>query len=317
MTGADLFVQELLWRGVTWIATLCGHGLDPLYAACRKAGVRLVDTRNEQAASYLADASGRLTRRPGVAAVSSGIAHVNALAGVTNAYFDHAPLLLVSGAAAVSTMGRGHFQDLDQIALVRPICKYAGLIDTVESISYRLGEAWTAAATRPCGPVHLTFPMDVQRADAAAGPARREAGVHSVPPAPRLPAARRPLLVAGSEVFYAGCSEALAAFCARSSVPVVVPIWDRGSIDRPIPQFLGVIGEASGGPRLLPDADLVLLCGAAADYRLDYIDDARVVRVEPEHLASLELAPTPDWLAECQRRRNEFRRRFEASAVRS
>src|ERR1041385_5489561 len=92
MTAADLFVQGLRQRGVDWIATLCGHGLDPLLNAARHAGLRLVDVRNEQTCAYVADAFGRLTRRPGVCAVSSGIAQVNALSGVANASFDGAPL---------------------------------------------------------------------------------------------------------------------------------------------------------------------------------------------------------------------------------
>src|SRR6266478_9838354 len=77
MTAAELLVRELKQRGIDWMATLCGHGLDPLFQAARKAGMRLVDARNEQTAAYLADAYGRLTRRPGVCAVSSGIAQVN------------------------------------------------------------------------------------------------------------------------------------------------------------------------------------------------------------------------------------------------
>src|SRR5215813_323751 len=102
MTAAEVLVQGLRERGVNWIATLCGHGLDPLLDAGRRAGLRLVDVRNEQTCSYIADTFGRLTRRPGVCAVSSGVAQVNALTGVVNAYFDHAPMLLISGAAAVT-----------------------------------------------------------------------------------------------------------------------------------------------------------------------------------------------------------------------
>jgi thiamine pyrophosphate-dependent acetolactate synthase large subunit-like protein len=120
MTAADLLVQGLRQHGVEWMATLCGHGLDPLLHAARQAGLRLVDVRNEQTCAYLADAFGRLTRRPGVCAVSSGVAQVNALAGVANASFDCAPLLLISGAGPSATAGKGHFQNLDQVALARP-----------------------------------------------------------------------------------------------------------------------------------------------------------------------------------------------------
>lgn len=318
MTGAELFVSRLRTHGVEWVGTLCGHGLDPLFDACRRAALRLIDTRNEQAASYMAEAAGKLTRRPGVVFSSSGVAHVNALTGVTNAYFDGAPMLLVSGAAAIATMGHGHFQDLDQVALAAPVCKMARLIDSTESIASLVDEAFCVAAAPRPGPVHLTFPMDVQRAEAPvpqAPPTRPT--VRSVAPPPALPAAERPLLVAGSGVFYAGQGEALARFCARCSVPVVVPIWDRGSIDRPLPEFMGVIGAATGGLRLLPDADLVLVCGAAADYRLSYLEGKRAAQIEPEHLDQISLAPRPGWLAEAQRRRDEFRRAFRAAAKRS
>jgi acetolactate synthase-1/2/3 large subunit len=311
MTGADLFVQHLQQRGVTWVATLCGHGLDPLYAAGRQAGLRLIDCRNEQAASYMADACGRLTGRPGVVFSSSGVAHVNGLTGLTNAWFDGAPLLLVSGAAALDTMGRGHFQDLDQVALARPVAKYAALIDSPGAIP-----AHVAAAFAARGPAHLTFPMDVQRAEAQAAPAPPDPPRQPVPPPPSFSPGKRPLLVAGSGVFYSRQSEAVVRFCERHSIPVVVPIWDRGSIDRPIPQFMGFIGAATGGSSQLDDADLVLVCGATPDYRLKYLHGVNAVRIEPEHLDQLDLPPTPDWLAECQRRRDEFRCRFEASALR-
>src|SRR5262249_48033354 len=151
-----------------------------------------------------------------------------------------------------------------------------------------------ATAPRP-GPVHLTFPMDVQRAevlkwDRPPGLSGRGQGTSRGPGGPP----HQPLLIAGSGVFYAAQSGALARLCERCAVPAVVPVWDRGSIDRPIPQFMGVIGAASGGPRLLPDADLILLCGAAVDYRLGYLKppairpDAQIVAMEPEQLDSLE-----------------------------
>src|SRR5215470_11187797 len=155
MTAADLMVQGLRQHGVEWIATLCGHGLDPLLNAAREAGLRLVDVRNEQTCAYMADACGRLTRRPGVCAVSSGVAHVNALAGVANAWFDRAPMLLISGAAASRTAGLGHFQDMDQVALAQPLTKYSRAIDHPGRTLQILADAMAAASAAPPGPVHL------------------------------------------------------------------------------------------------------------------------------------------------------------------
>ena len=86
--AADLLVEELQVRGVRFVATLNGHGLDPFYLACSKAGMRMIDVRNEQAASYMAEVTGRLSRWVGVAAVSGAVAHANALSGVLNAWLD-------------------------------------------------------------------------------------------------------------------------------------------------------------------------------------------------------------------------------------
>lgn len=88
MTGADVLARQLQAHGIPFVSTLCGNGLDPFFAGCKRHGLRLVDVRNEQAAGYMADAVGRLTRRVGVCSASSGVAHVNALTGLTNAHFD-------------------------------------------------------------------------------------------------------------------------------------------------------------------------------------------------------------------------------------
>ena len=123
MNGAQLLADELRRREVRFVATLCGHVLSPFYAALEQAGLRLVDTRNEQAAAYIAEAYGRLSRQVGVCAVTSGVAHANAMTGVVNAHMDGAPMLVISGSDPLRTRGMGHFQDLDQVALAAPVCK--------------------------------------------------------------------------------------------------------------------------------------------------------------------------------------------------
>jgi len=299
MTGADLLVRELQARGVPFVAVLCGNGLNPFLMAAAQAQLRLVDTRNEQAASYVADAYARLTGRVGVCAVSSGVAHVNALAGVLNAYYDGAPVLLITGASGSATLGRGGFQDLDQVALAQPICKRAELVTRPERIPQAVHEAFAAATGGRPGPVHLTIPVDVLAAAVDESLLRspfssrgevitRAAGdADLVRDAARVLAqAERPIIVAGSGVFYAHGGEALEQFVELSHIPVVTPIWDRGAIDRPVDEFLGVIGAASGEPRLLMDADVMLLAGARVDYRVCYLDspplarDLRILRVD-------------------------------------
>src|SRR5215471_4480316 len=164
MNGAQLLVEELQSRGVKFVSTLCGHGLDPFLAAATEAGLRLVDTRNEQAAAYIAESYSRLSRSVGVCAVSSGVAVANALTGAVNARFDGAPMLLISGCGALKTRGLGHFQDLDQVALAAPVCKCSRLVELPGRIPQMVAEAFATASTGRPGPVHLMVPLDVQQA---------------------------------------------------------------------------------------------------------------------------------------------------------
>lgn len=369
MTAADLLVRQLQAHGVPFVSTLCGNGLDPFLAACRRHGLRLVDVRNEQAAGYMADAVGRLTRRVGVCSSSSGVAHVNALTGLTNAYFDGAPALLITGTSDSRTTGMGNFQDLDHVALARPICKLAQRVDRPERLALAVHEAIAAAQSGRPGPAHLSIPADVLQASVpeadlqrwiAAAEGQPKPGATCPEPTTGVPRSapdsdlvrdavdllarsQRPLLVAGSGVFYAGGEEALRRLAAALGAPLVTPIWDRGSVSRPMPEYLGVIGAASGGPPLLADADCIVVAGARVDYRIGYLKPpalaaaARIVRIDNEPsqidqgvspdvgllgnpavaLAQLAdewqrrgLAPRADWLREAQRRNAQYRARW-------
>ncbi|MBM3499157.1 MAG: thiamine pyrophosphate-binding protein [Armatimonadetes bacterium] len=356
MNGADLLVKELQARGTPCLYTLCGNGLDAIFDATHRANLRVIDTRNEQAAAYMADTAGRLTRRLGVVAVSTGVAHINALTGVCNAWFDGSPMLLITGASDSATAGRGNFQDMDSVGLARPLCKYSAGVDRPERLGWLLDEAIRAAVSGRPGPVHLTIPMDVLRAPAPeAGPQGPrtaevvyggEADETSLAEAVKLiGAAERPFIIAGSGCFYADASAELAVVAEQMRAPVAVPIWDRGAIEQPIPEFVGVIGAASGQPRVMPDADLILLLGAEVDYRVGYLEPpaiapgARIIRcdVEPEKInqgvrPDLPLLGDPrqilrqlsaaldaegrrgnaEWLTEAQLRNADFRRPWTA-----
>lgn len=359
MTGAQSLVRRLQAHGVEFVAVLCGHGLGPFLQAAVEAGLKLVDTRTENTASYIADAYARLTGRLGVCAVSSGVAHVNAFSGLVNAWFDGAPVLLITGAAPSNVLGRGCFQDLDQVALARPVCKHAALVTRADAIPDAVDEAVRAATSGRPGPVHLTITLDglcgevgpagegqpASRPNggdgksAVAEDAAREAAAW-------LGKAERPIIVAGTGTFYADAGDALLALARAAHVPIVTPIWDRGVIDRSEPLFLGVVGAASGEPRLLEDADLIVMVGARPDYRVRYLErpslrqDLRVIRVERDP-AEFDYGPEPDialageprlalellaeeymragypdhgcWLAEAQGRHRDFYARWASS----
>ena len=302
MTGAELLVRELMDRGVSNIYTLCGNGLDPLLGACQKAGVRVIDTRNEQSAGYMADAVGRLTRTVGVAAASAGVAHINALTGVGNAFFDGSPMLLITGATDSANVGRGHFQDMDTVGISRPLCKFAQWVGRPGRIPLAVQESFSLALSGRPGPVHLTIPLDVLNGEAVEPPVLgpqaktafydcRAAADHlAIKEAVKLiRKSERPMIIAGSGVFYADASKALARLARLMGAPVAVPIWDRGAVEKPLPEFMGVIGAASGDPRILPDADLILLVGARPDYRVGYLDPPAVFPGTP--VIRLEIDP--------------------------
>lgn len=299
MTGAQALVQQLQARGVPFIPMLCGNGTEPVIDAAGEVGLPLIDVRNEQAASYLADAYARLTRRVGVCLVSSGIAHVNAMAGLLNAYYDGAPVLLITGANESDTLGRGGFQDVDHVAMCASICKHAETVWRPERIPQAVAECFHAATTGRPGPTHLTIPRDVLRSelpqDLPLPPLGSRGKVEqrcrpepeAVDEAARLMAeADRPLIVAGSGCFYADAGAEVLALARTVGAPIVTPIWDRGVINQPDEHFLGVIGAASGEPELLPEADLLVIVGADIDYRTRYLDrpplcaDLKVIRID-------------------------------------
>jgi acetolactate synthase-1/2/3 large subunit len=332
--------------------------LDAILDASYHANFRVIDTRNEQAAAYMADTAGRLTRQLGVVAVSTGVAHINALTGVCNAWFDGSPMLLITGGSDSAYAGRGNFQDMDSVGIARPLCKYSAWVDRPDRLGWLLDEAIRAAVSGRPGPVHLTVPMDVLRAPApeadpnAARPKTAtvayggEADETSLAEAVKLiRAAERPFIIAGSGCFYADASAELAVLAEQMRAPLTVPIWDRGAVEQPIPEFMGVIGAASGQPRLLPDADLILLLGAEVDYRVGYLEppaiapDAKIIRcdIDPGKLtqgvqADVALLGDPrrvlrqlsealdaeghrggaGWLTEAQRRNADFRRAWTA-----
>lgn len=351
MNGADLLVRCLQDRGVEFVTTLSGNGMDPFYEACRRAGLRLVDFRNEQAAAFAADAVARLDKKLAVCAVNATVGHANALVGLVNANFAGSPVLLISGAAPHAQADLGRFQDFDQVAFSAPICKYARTIDSAERIPFYVHEACARAVAGRPGPVNLSIAADVLNAevtwngDWSATPASAAVTPLAAPNPERIAeaaaliaGAKQPVIVAGSGIYFSGGDAQLAELASTFEMPIVVPIWDQGTIAKGNQQFVGFIGAAYGGPRLLPDADVLIMLGARVDYRVGFgqapglSPDVKIVRVdidsdeliqgrEPDvaiqadpksAIAALTAAlrgaaPKSEWMAEARRRWNQFR----------
>ncbi|MEM2153346.1 MAG: thiamine pyrophosphate-binding protein [Nitrososphaeria archaeon] len=299
MKGAEFVAKMLKYNGVEFVSTLCGNGLHLLYPELVREGIRLIDVRHEQAAAYIADAYARLTGKLGVCIVSSGVAHVMALSGLVNSFFDCAPVLLITGASSGYGSGKGVFQEFDQAGLASKICKYSDVVSSGNELAYKLERAISFAFSGTPGPVHLTIPENVLREEVTSLGFKNIA-VDSFPYLGQikdttvnkivelLDKATKPLLIVGGSLFYWGTYSAkeIIEFSRNFSIPIVVPIWDHGVIDKEYDGFIGVIGAASGGPKVLDEADLIILVGARVDYRIGFLappnvrKDVKIIRVD-------------------------------------
>jgi len=304
MNGAQWLVRLLQRWGMEQIFALCGNGLPALLDALIDSDIAVVDVRNEQAAAYMADAWGALTGRPGIVAVSAGPGHTNALTGLTNAWWDGRPMLLISGCSPQETEGADTFQELDQAAMVKPVCKYVAKIHTIQSLPHQVITALTTAVSGRPGPVHLTIPHDVLSAELDEAQLRPQpVGLLQARPQAMgdpalvrqavdlLAGASRPMMIVGSGAFYARAWDALRAFAAATDIPILSHIWDRGCIEEAIPQYVGVTRGGHVTNSALPklaEADVVLVVGARIDYRVGlgrppvFPATARVIHVDIE-----------------------------------
>src|SRR6185369_9906826 len=183
VNGATLLARALKLGGVGPVFTLSGHQILPIYDAGIDEELRFVDTRHEGAAVHMADGWGRLTGQAGVALVTAAPGHTNALTGVATAYNSESPLLLLSGGVEVSNLGRGGFQEMDQLTMIGPISKGAWMPKTAEEIPGLVARAFRVGTSGVPGPVHLTLPYDVlhQTVEEDAGPFPRSTDVDRLP----------------------------------------------------------------------------------------------------------------------------------------
>ena len=158
--GGELVAKVLQAHGVKFLFTLVGGHISPILVESKKHGIRVVDVRHEASAVFAADAVARLTGVPGVAAVTAGPGLTNTITAVKNAQMAQSPLVLIGGAAASILKGRGALQDIDQMALFKPLCKYCVSCKTVREIVPKLRIAFREAASGVPGPVFVEFPID-------------------------------------------------------------------------------------------------------------------------------------------------------------
>src|SRR5437899_111983 len=159
--GGELAVAVLQRYGVGEIFTLSGGHIFSIYDGCVKAGVRILDVRHEQTATFAAEGTAKLTRRPGVAVLTAGPGVTNGISAITTAWFNGSPLVVLGGRAPQSRWGMGDLQELDHVPIVSTITKRAATAFSPEDIAKQVAAAVADAVTPHRGPVFVDVPMDV------------------------------------------------------------------------------------------------------------------------------------------------------------
>jgi acetolactate synthase-1/2/3 large subunit len=277
--GAELFVTAALELGIDTVFTLVGDHLNEVLAAAGRAGMRVVDLRHESGVAHAADAWARIHRRPALSLVTGGPGHTNSLTGIATANLAGSPLIAVSGSRARNLAERQAFQDIDQVAMARPVVKWAAEVPSAGEIPFYLARAWREANAGRRGAVHLTIPVDVFK-EAGAGGRNWKVGQGSAPPAPDLSGiaravellrgAERPVIIAGSGVWWAHAEEALRRFVEMTSLPLYTITMARGAVSDDHPLVMGYADPAlnRGASNAFRRADLFLVIGKRIDYRL-------------------------------------------------
>jgi acetolactate synthase-1/2/3 large subunit len=288
LRGADIVARSLKRLGCSRVFTLSGNHIMSIFDAAIEAELDLVHVRHEAAAVHMADAYGRLTGEAGIAMVTGGPGHANAVGALFTALGAESPLVLLSGHAATWELGRGGFQEIRQAEMAAPVAKASWTAASAKDLGRDLGEAIRIATSGRPGPVHLSLPSDLLevRVD--------EAAIVWPDPAPASPAglpdraaddilaalagAKRPIIVAGPHLSNPSGRALLAALEAATGAPAAIMESPRGIADATLGAF----------PDLVRRADLIVLLGKALDFTTKWLTgpafdpEVRLIAVDPE-----------------------------------
>ncbi len=298
-TGSELLVRQLVALGVEHFFFVIGGPMSDTITALVAAGLTGIDTRDERAATFAAIAYARLRRRPGVVVTCSGPGTTNTVTGLAHAYADGAPVIVLGGSAARYLRGSGAFQELDQVALMRPVTKLSFEVPDPDGVPDAVARAFRTAMSGAPGPVYLDFPSDVLYGTTGGD---ADPPVHEPGPLPRaggdpaavtqavdlLANARRPVIVYGSGVLWAEAGDRLRALVERTGIPFFSTPMARGVLPDDHP-----LSYPAARSTAFADTDCLLLLGTRDNYVLNFLKapvvngDAALIEVntEPEHLS--------------------------------
>ena len=298
--GGTLATDALEAAGVDVVFTLSGGHIFPLYDGCVAAGIRLVDTRHEQTAGFAAEGWAKVTRRPGVAALTAGPGVTNGMSAITGAFFCGSPMVVIGGRAPAARWGAGSLQEVDHVPIVAEVTKRAVTAARTADIGPEVAASLAAAATAPRGPCFVDIPADQFFDRAPAGPAPAADGDRRSPApdpdavarvAKLLADAERPVIMAGAGVYWERAEAALEELAEAAGVPVLTNGLGRGTL-----RASHLLAYSRARSMALREADLVVAAGVPLDFRLGFGQfggGARVVHLveHPSLVAShVELA---------------------------
>lgn len=302
-SGAEMIVEQFLAQQIERLFVFPGGTIGPVLDVANRVGLPIITARHEQGAGYAALAEARLKQRAQVVMVTSGPGVTNVVTVVADAYFDSTPLVVLTGQVGTGDLERSQslrqrgFQEVDTLALMRPISKAQFLPQSVEELAACLPQAFALAESGRPGPVVVDLPMNVQRGSARLEPveaARPEPANGEIEPKALdqalqwLRDSKRPLIIAGQGVLLSGAVELLRRWVEMSATPVTHSLMGLGAIPADSPYCLGFHGHTGNqtAGMAIQHADCILVLGSRLDVRQtgslcdQFAPQARVIRAE-------------------------------------
>ena len=269
--ASDLFIACLEEEGVEYIFGVPGEeNLDFLDSLSRSKKIKLILTRHEQGAGFMAATYGRHTGKAGVCVATLGPGATNFVTAAAYAQLGGMPMMMVTGQKPIKSSKQGRFQILDVVAMMGPLTKYTHQLASADNIPSRIREAFRLGQEEKPGAVHLEFPEDIAHEQTDSTPipksnARRpiadEKSVRAA--AKRIEQAKSPILVIGAGANRTMTSRMLAQFIDKTGIPFVSTQLGKGVVDETSPKFVGCAALSSGDfvHRAIGAADLIINVG--------------------------------------------------------
>ncbi|MEA2209776.1 MAG: hypothetical protein QOF54_2253 [Solirubrobacteraceae bacterium] len=301
--GGRLVARRLKAHGVSKLFTLSGGHLFSIYDGCREEGIDIVDVRHESTAAFAAEGWAKVTREAGVCALTAGPGVTNGMSAMASAQANHSPIVVLGGRAPALRWGQGSLQEIDHVPFVRPLSKLAATAGATEEIAPLIDLAFQAATTPHGGPAFIDFPLDYvfmeapeQEPTAGDGALAQRASSNAIERAGELlREAERPVIMAGTDLYWGRGERALLELAQTLRVPVFLNGLARGCVSADHELFFS--RARSHG---LKGADVALVIGVPMDFRLAFGaafgEDTEIVVLDT---AEPDRAPARSVAAEC------------------